>query len=535
MNFTLPSGSSSLASLVTRAVINVELNDIDVDRLMTRLFEMAVKRGRAASSKADPGGFERHLSALHSHAKLRGFEGERGREVLDGWLRTSVLTFERGGLRRDRAQMGYLRPLTLATYRSGLPKTVSRNRTADSLIYRSMVSCLVEQGQANSTKAIEQLFVDTFGEGVDVGVSPWPTPKYDEVTRVDIDRLLQLRFLETFEGSANLGKEWSLVTAPIPWIERLVGRDVITFLQHYGPTTPALEANAHLSALIALRLFQLPLLSARSVRSLLTTPENVGPQSLETYIDFTRERGSASDKLSAQAVVRDLELLRTFFGDRVLLHAVAQILPMAKSLPDDLPADQMLRQSAAALKDDDVNMLLRSQLMVIKMQLDTPEDQAVITEALATWGADGAAATRDVLVAALAKRGLENQVKWFHNTGGIQKDYGLLSGTLRARSTWRYSLSDDALTAVLMMCFIDEDGKSVIARLPIRELLRRLELRFGLLVERPPAAADSADARSGAAENLAAFTRRLQLLGCFEGLSDDFAAQYVSNPGRARR
>lgn len=535
MNFRVPKESSGLASLVTREVIDVELNDIDIDRLMTRLFEMAVKRGRAATSKADPSGYERHLSALHSHAKLRGFEGERGRDVLDGWLRTTVLAFEKAGLSRNRTQMGYLRPLTLATYRSGLPKMVSRNRTADALIYRSMVSFLRDQGQDNPTKAIERLFLETFGAGINVGVSPWPNPRYDETTQIDIDGLLQLRFLETFEGSANLGKEWSLVAAPIPWIEQLVGRDVVTFLRHYGPSTPALEANAHLSALIALRLFQLPLLSARAVRGLLTKTEPIGVEALETYVDFTRERGAASDQLSAQTVVRDLELLRTFFGDRLLLHAVAQILPALEENVDGLPADQMLARTIEALQGDAVNTMLRSQLALMKMQLDTPEDKAIVQEALELWGNSGADAMRDVLVAALAKRGLENQVKWFHNTGGIQKDYGLLSGTLRARSTWRYSLSDDALTAILMMCFVDDAGTSVLSRLPIRELLRRLEVRFGLLIERPPTAADSADARAGAAVNLAAFTRRLQLLGCFEGLSDDFAAQYVSNPGKARR
>ena len=59
--------------------------------------------------------------------------------------------------------------------------------------------------------------------------------------------------------------------------------------------------------------------------------------------------------------------------------------------------------------------------------------------------------------------------------------------------------------------------------------------RFGILIDRPPADFDSADARAGAAENLSAFTQRLKLLGCFEGLSDDFSAQFVTRPRVAVR
>ena len=67
-------------------------------------------------------------------------------------------------------------------------------------------------------------------------------------------------------------------------------------------------------------------------------------------------------------------------------------------------------------------------------------------------------------------------------------------------------------------------------RMPIADLLARLEQRFGILIEKPPTEFDSADGRAGAAENLEAFRRQLQLLGCFSGLSDDFSAQYVTQP-----
>ena len=67
----------------------------------------------------------------------------------------------------------------------------------------------------------------------------------------------------------------------------------------------------------------------------------------------------------------------------------------------------------------------------------------------------------------------------------------------------------------------------------IQLMLHRLESRFGVITDRPPRFLDTADARAGAAENLDAFTRTLQLLGCFNSMSDDFSAQYVSRPRKA--
>ena len=57
-----------------------------------------------------------------------------------------------------------------------------------------------------------------------------------------------------------------------------------------------------------------------------------------------------------------------------------------------------------------------------------------------------------------------------------------------------------------------------------------LDPELGLLIDQPPSSLNSADNRAAAAANLEAFKRRLRLLGSFDGLSDDFSAQYVRNP-----
>ena len=95
---------------MTNTVLPVRLDDTDVDRMITRILEIAVKRGRVASSRVDTSDYPTYLAKLQASPRLQGFEGERGLEVLDGWVRASILKEERAGLRRDAIQMGYLRP-----------------------------------------------------------------------------------------------------------------------------------------------------------------------------------------------------------------------------------------------------------------------------------------------------------------------------------------------------------------------------------------------------------------------------------------
>src|SRR6478672_518789 len=98
MTFAIPPELKTLNSLVTNSVLPVELNDTDVDRMMTRILEMAVKRGRVASSRVDSNQYQRYLDSLQANPHLVGFESERGRDLLDGWVRSSILKEERASL-----------------------------------------------------------------------------------------------------------------------------------------------------------------------------------------------------------------------------------------------------------------------------------------------------------------------------------------------------------------------------------------------------------------------------------------------------
>ena len=120
-------------------------------------------------------------------------------------------------------------------------------------------------------------------------------------------------------------------------------------------------------------------------------------------------------------------------------------------------------------------MILRIRLKQIEDELEADSDeQLFVREVRLSEGLTGTEKFIQVLVEGLRKRGLENQVKWFWSTGGITKSYGLLSGTLRYRPSWRYAPSDEALTTLLCLCFVEPDGARTLTSLPIQEVLRRL-------------------------------------------------------------
>lgn len=535
MTVSLPRTMKSLISLSTPSVLEVELNDVDVDRMMTHVLELGVKKGRRAASRTVTTNYDEYLSTLHGSDLVSGFDGEDGLEVLDGWIRASILKMERAGLKRDVSQMGYLRPVTIAAYRSGLPKSTSRHRRADTLTYRSMERHLESKGIEGSHRVIRELFIETFGSGVDLQEFPSTNPTYDGHTEIDIETFLALAFLEQFTGNEKLSREAKTLDPPVPEAIDPLGKDLTEYLSLYGPQAPVAEAISHVSTIISLRLFQLPLISARALDSAYNGSWLDAHKGQEIFCDFVGQRGTPSDDLSRLCVLRDLELLRTFFGQRLLLRSLgdaAQIIPTKPEL--GASAEEVLKGLAALRDNGEINMALAMKLTDIDNAVEPSDEDtknfiAEIQESeLPAWEK-----LSSVLVEGLRKRGLENQVKWFWSTGGITKPYGVLAGTLSSRTTWRYAPSDEALTALLMMCFIESDGNRTSKRLPIREVIRRLRERFGLLIDEPPVDFDSADARAACSQNLNAFTDRLQLLGCFEGLSDDFSAQFVTRPRAA--
>ncbi len=62
------------------------------------------------------------------------------------------------------------------------------------------------------------------------------------------------------------------------------------------------------------------------------------------YVDFVRRKGGGSDELTAQCVVRDLEIMRNFFRDRLLVRSIADAAgSLETALALDGTAEENLR------------------------------------------------------------------------------------------------------------------------------------------------------------------------------------------------
>ena len=130
--------------------------------------------------------------------------------------------------------------------------------------------------------------------------------------------------------------------------------------------------------------------------------------------------------------------------------------------------------------------------------------------------------------------------QWFWTSGGLlntppHQSYALLGGSVKHKSTWRYSPTDSLLMSMLIACFVQSEGEHqwVETELRLTEVIRRFEDRFGVLIDRPPLDFLNADSQRIALINKQAFVKKLQLLGCFEGLSDDPDYQLVNRPRKA--
>jgi hypothetical protein len=549
MSFQIPKDFDEFSGLGFNELLPFDFNDVDMDRMWTHLLELFVRFGRIAASKADHSAFDSYFSAMVANSAITGLDSDRRREVLDGWLRASLVRMGRKGLNREVVQIDHLRPVTAAVYRSGLPKSRSRHRRADVLIY-AMTRAEVDRrgGTGAVERNIRDITISSLGTGIDFGQAAEHVPAYDGLSPIDVNARLALLFMDGIPAPVTIRNRDSYPTVTLPGAMRPIGADVLDCLALYGTALPATELTSHLLSLLSLRLFQLPLRFAISFRELLNSGElsrdcldPYAANPLEIYCDFTRVRGSDSENLAKACVQRDLEVMRQFFADRLflrLLYKLDETLPAftneLKSL-HDRPFDR-LQFLVQRRSGPEIQQALQMRLSLLEKYLTKApefEEGVKLLEALRSAGASTEEQLGQLLVEGLRKRGLENQVKWFWSTGAISKPYGLLRGTLKARRTWRYEPTDPLLLAMLLACFAHESGERTIAQMPVGELLDRLRSRFGILVDRPPAVLDTPRARAAATENRAAFLRQLQLLGCFDGLSDDFSAQIVRRPREA--
>lgn len=541
MTITLP---KALKTYQYRRLTVFTLADTDIDRVLPHLFELCVKGGRSSRSRTDSRAFARYREQMLSSGWVVGFDSPDDRVLLDGWLRSSIVDMGAVGRGHTGEQMLSVAPLTLAAYRAGLPKERSRHRGIDEFVYRWLVAEVNNRASGAAKKELHALVARTLGRGLAIGPQPRWEPHLANAAKLDIAALLAFRFLENFEMSDAKEVNDLAPDSPLPGVSAAMGACLLSHLTVYGEELPTQSLTASFAALLSITVFTMSLRIDAAARELLRTGEvpadmlaETSSSPVELYCDFTGDIGSESDRLTRRCVERDLDRVRLAFRDRMAFMIVSNAIsrmPEEKARQDASTVAEQLIQLANLREHPRVETYAEGRIDDI---VAGAEDDEGATDAereflRETQGRPDRELDKllDILEFVNRRKATANSVGWFWSVGGLQKPYGILDGSLRNRRSWRYAPSDELLVALLLAVFVRPGGRDRRSLMPLQDVLTALRDRFGVFVDRPPAFLDGAEARAAAAGNLEAFKRRIQLLGCFDSLSDDFSVQHVRHP-----
>lgn len=546
MTITLP---KPLRTYQYRPLTVFSLLDTDTDRVLPQLFEMCVKGGRSSRSRTDAGDFAGYRDKLLRSGNVVGYEHHH-QALVDGWLRTCVVDMGAFGRSRSGEQMLAVAPLTLAAYRAGLPMDRSRHRGIDDFAYQVLVAELSRSGSGNAVADLRDLVVRTVGRGLSIGPQPRWEPMLEDPSRLDIGALLELRFLEGFEMADARAIDDGAAHSPLPAVSASIGAGLLAHLRAYGEVLPTQSLMSSFAALLATGVYMFTLRADAAGRELLRTGGELPPDmrsfdagqqipasELEIYCDLTGDLGSESDRLARRCVERDLDRTRLAFRDRMTFVVIEQALnriPTEKARFDELDRPGRLALLASLRGHRRVASYCEARIDDLVADAED-SDSAAETEVEFLHQVQGRDSDElekmlDILQFVNESKALKNSVAWLRTVGGLTKPYGLLDGVSTNRRSWRYAPGDEQLTALLLALFVRPDGISYRRTMPLQDVLDGLRDRYGILVDRPPGFLDGAEARAAAAANLEAFKRRLQLLGCFDSLSDDFSVQTIRHP-----
>jgi hypothetical protein len=189
-------------------------------------------------------------------------------------------------------------------------------------LYRILVQFLrTLEMRPSPEAALNAIFKQALGKGVEIGPGPTYNGAYDGVTDLDIHTLLCLCYLDGFQPTEVAQRDSAGTPGPaLPSTALRMGEDILKFVLAYQNLMPALALTRGLLALVNFELFHYTVRLMCATNALLQKGVRHGHfedgherRSPELYVDFTRDRGGASDEISRACVDRDLEELRVFF------------------------------------------------------------------------------------------------------------------------------------------------------------------------------------------------------------------------------
>jgi len=553
MKLALP---KSLAGYGFDKVLPVELNDVDAGHVLPSLFFLVVSEGRMRARRPnDPRALSQYLDAMARHPDLQGFADAAGRRSLERLVRGTLVTMGTSGRAHRDEQILSLVPYSLLSYRSGFPAEARRARSVDRVLYHTLLRA------AGSGSALHTLFVQAFGAGVLPGDPPTLDGCYDGTTPLDLLTRLSLLFIAGLKPTPCGSTPSTVLPCASPaWFDA-IGHDLFAWLRVYAPRMPRQALIRHLVTLINLEMFLFSRTVTAAVTALARQPDQL-PAALQQpfaggapplYLDFTAVPHGASQRLAQQAVRRDIEQAREFFSANQRLRLLDRYwdklagIPRTAAVLAQLHAGEphgpaylqaLLRLGLHPATTEAVDARAEQDVESIRDGL-TGDDAA----AAALW--PGYVAARGdtalerlvrLVVEAQEASGMSHVMKWFADTGGIERADGILQGTRAARTTWRYEPGNDLLAVLLQLVAARRHHDAglaphaPLAPLRLRDVLAWLAQRFGILIDRPPPDADGAEHHAAARDNLRAMLARLRQMGLFSDASDDFTVQRIHPP-----
>lgn len=544
-------------------VLPVELNDFEVDILLPSVFFKVISQGQDRGRKAnDPANIRGYVTKLTEHPDVVGFEGPEGIRLCDRLVRTSLTQIGRRGLGRATGsqQIQGLTGYTLLSFKTGFPEVASSLRQVDDLIYRMM------REQLREYQPLRKFFERIFGKGVDIQGGPEPDGHYDGKTELDTLTRLSIAFLDGFAttGVRPSKSKGKVSKDACPEIYKRMARDLRRYLAAYHQRMPIEALSYYLKALINAELFFYTLKLFYAMPELVEKPQML-PAAMrkplegsppEVYLDFTGSATGLNREMAGYCVRRDLETIQRFVaatltlrqldryvhqirGDRRVEQTVTSALGTEEGGPEylqallQLLADEQVsvRVEAAAQRDEEE---IRKENAATDQAEDEVEQGSEEIDRIADIGETDFERLILLLVEGQRTKIVQSIAKWYWNVGGLTKPYGVLSGTVGNRQSWRYGPSNDFLAVLVQLAAVDipkgNHEETAPSPVGLGEFLKWLEKRFGVIVDRPPEEMVGADYAAAAKENLRAMLRRLRQMGVFRDLSDDFAVQRLIPP-----
>jgi hypothetical protein len=547
----------NLAGIKFDPLFSIEMNDFNIEMVLPALFWLVRTGGKDRGTRTDPKIIAGRTLALSSHPQLDGFSSEVGLRVLDKWVRSSLIRTSAVGRQRHSEQIAYVQPLSFLSFKPAFPSQSSRLRQVPQFLYHTINQYLCRSGGgakgSGGARPFDDIVLAAFARGVELDTGSSKDGRYDGVTPLDLEVMLQLYYLDGFEVPRESNREAREPLPPaLPKAAAFLSQDIAAFLHLYATRIPTAVLARYAMALINFELFIYTLHLMRAANALVLrgdTPSLFSDNTLDgalpaldLYVDVTQSRGSRTDLLAQACLNRDLEEAENFLRSNLTLRTLQLYVDGNRDLRRrltnlkggqyilglwDLRSDPDVRADARGTERD-LEKLFRGD---DENEENIPADVKAVLD---HPDLDTLSRVVEILVWAQRKNGVSGITKWLSGVGGLARTDGVLRGNLKGRRVWRYVMSDVLLEALVQLAVISPDVQRASGAgsarpeprsVTLSAFLSFLRERFGVLIDTPPSFDASTEAVAAAKENFAALKQRLRQMGLFFDLSDDFNAQ----------